>query len=123
MKILMIEDNEPDRVLVKESFDNCTYYNVDLDYADDATEALDYLSKVTPDLILLDLNLPKVSGFDLLEELKKDKKYKEIPVIVLTASNNVQYVKMAYKLYANSYITKPIDAENFLRYWFEVVEL
>lgn len=122
MKILMIEDSEPDRVLIKESFDNCTYYTI-LDYAEDASEALNYLSKTIPDLILLDLNLPKVSGFDLLEKLKKNPKYKEIPVIILTASNNVQYVKMAYKLYANSYITKPMDAENFLRYWFEVVEL
>ena len=119
----MVEDSESDRVLVKESFEHYNY-NIDLEYAEDVKEALIYLNnEKLPDLILLDLNLPKVSGFELLRKLKKDKNFKEIPVIILTASNNVSHIKMAYNLYANSYISKPIDAENFLKYWFNVVEL
>ena len=118
----MIEDSYPDYFLVNETL-NLIDENVILDRAENADGALKYLKTNIPNIILLDLNLPKVSGFDLLKILKNDDKYRHIPVVMLTASNNINHIKMAYELYVNSYITKPLDAEIFLKYWKDLVKI
>jgi two-component system, chemotaxis family, response regulator Rcp1 len=121
VRILLIEDNPADVGLVEEAFrDGRLSY--DLHVAEDGVKALNFLrrqgpfaSAPVPDLILLDLNLPKKDGREVLSEVKDDPVLREIPVIVLTTSDDEADVHRAYGLHANCYMTKPIDMEDFLR--------
>jgi two-component system, chemotaxis family, response regulator Rcp1 len=121
VKILLVEDNPADVGLVEEAFqDGRLHY--DFGVAGDGVAALDYLRRrgefanvSEPDLILLDLNLPKKDGREVLAEIKADAHLREIPVIVLTTSDDEADVHRAYGLHANCYLTKPVDFEDFMR--------
>lgn len=133
-EILLVEDNEGDIELTREAFDDAKFRN-NLHIAEDGEEALDYLFKrngkegaKTPDIILLDLNLPGTDGRDVLEEIKKDHALKRIPVIILTSSNADKDVIESYELRANCYIVKPVDATKFIQvvrqvenFWVDIV--
>ncbi len=90
-----------------------------------------YTDAARPDLILLDVNMPQMSGHEVLDEIKADDELKSIPVVVLTTSNDPQLVRTSYRKYANSHISKPLDfdelvtkvAEGINQYWFNVVDL
>ena len=117
--ILLIEDNPGDVRLTKEAFKEGKT-DIKLEVIMDGVEAINYLrrkdkyaDRVTPDLVLLDLNLPKWDGREVLKEMKADKDLKRIPVVVLTTSNAEQDIINAYDLHANCYINKPVDFDNF----------
>jgi CheY-like chemotaxis protein len=136
--ILLIEDDPSDQKLVKRFFDDSMIRNK-IYTVDDGEEALNYLHEreqygddnaPRPDLILLDLNLPKVDGRDVLEEMNQDEVLREIPVVVLTTSEEEEDVHRSYGLGASSYIVKPMNMEQFKEtikklkdYWFDVVVL
>lgn len=134
--ILMVEDNPHDVRLTVEAFKDAKVSNI-LSVAPDGEEALKFLRREgeyarapRPDLILLDLNLPKKSGREVLEEIKRDPDLKRIPVVVLTTSGNEQDVLRAYELHVNAYITKPVDLDQFIKiveavedFWLTVVKL
>jgi chemotaxis family two-component system response regulator Rcp1 len=129
VKLLLVEDNRADIRLTEEALKEFKFAN-ELHVAVDGVAALEHLKTNTPDMIILDLNLPKLSGFEVLEKLKKDVKLKLIPVVVLTTSENTDHIKRAYELGANSYLTKPIEFVKFLEtigalgnFWFMVVKL
>ncbi len=120
MRILLVEDNPADVGLVEEAFlDGKLHY--DLDVASDGVAALEKLragltgTHPAPDLVLLDLNLPKKDGREVLAEVKTDPLLREIPVIVLTTSDDEADVHRAYGLHANCYLTKPVDFDDFIR--------
>ncbi len=117
--ILLIEDNSGDVWLTKEAFKQ-SEKDINLEVATDGVEAYNFLKQVapfenkpTPDLILLDLNLPKWDGRDVLKKVKADDTLKHIPIIILTTSNAKKDVINCYKLHANCFITKPVDYESF----------
>ena len=117
--ILLIEDNPGDVRLTQEAFKEGKR-KVNLEVVMDGVEAIKYLRKQEkyanapiPDLILLDLNLPKWDGREVLKEIKTDKELKRIPVVVLTTSNAEQDIINSYDLHANCYINKPVDFDNF----------
>lgn len=119
-EILLIEDNEGDILLTQTAFSDLEIGN-NLSVVRDGVEALDYLFKrgsysdsVTPDLIILDLNLPRKDGREVLAELKKHSSLKKIPILVLTTSTSKNDVLTCYDLRANTYINKPIDYLQFL---------
>lgn len=134
--ILLIEDNEADVRLTKEGIKEVKIRN-SLNVVKDGEAAMAYLKKespyhgvTTPDLILLDLNLPKKDGRQVLEEIKMDSALKHIPVVILTSSEAERDVLQSYKLHANCYITKPIGIEQFVEviksiedFWFSIVKL
>jgi chemotaxis family two-component system response regulator Rcp1 len=136
IEILLVEDNPGDARLTLEAFKEGRVLN-NLVVMKDGVDALDYLrrrgpyaSAKTPDLILLDLNLPRKSGREVLTEIKADAHLKTIPVVVLTTSADDQDVARAYSQHANCYITKPVDLEQFLRvvqsiedFWLTLVRL
>jgi chemotaxis family two-component system response regulator Rcp1 len=117
--ILLIEDNPGDVRLTQEAFKEGNMA-VDLSVVMDGVEAIKYLRKQapfenidTPDLILLDLNLPKKDGREVLKDIKVDPELRLIPVVVLTTSNAESDILNSYKLYANCYINKPVDFDSF----------
>lgn len=117
----MIEDNPGDVRLTQEAFRE-TGADIDLQVVMDGVEAVaylqkerEYVDKPTPDLILLDLNLPKWGGKQVLEKIKKDDKLLRIPVVVLTTSNASADVLASYDLHANCFINKPVDFDNFFQ--------
>jgi len=119
LNILLVEDDQADAVLVFEAFKNFKT-PVNLIRVKDGEEALAYLKKeskyagvLAPDLILLDLNMPKKGGIEVLAELKSDPQLKEIPVLVLTSSQSDSDVRTAYAAQANFYIVKPPDFPAF----------
>ena len=134
--ILLVEDNPGDVRLVQETFQDGKIYN-QLQIARDGEQAMDYLRKrgdyqdaPQPDLILLDLNLPKKNGAEVLEEIKTDPDLHKIPVIILTASKAEEDIARAYDHYANCYLTKPIDLNLFISvvqqiktFWLTIVQL
>ena len=136
IEILLVEDNPGDARLTLEAFKEGRVLNR-LTVMKDGVEALAYLrrqgayaSARVPDLILLDLNLPRKSGREVLMEIKGDERLKTIPVVVLTTSADEQDVARAYSQHANCYITKPVDLEQFLRvvhsiedFWLTLVRL
>ncbi len=114
--ILLVEDNPGDSRLIKEVFKDGKVANT-LVVAKDGVEAITILKDpVTefPDLILLDLNLPRKRGLDVLEEVKSDPDLKRIPVIVLTTSNDEKDILKSYDLHASAYLTKPVDLNEFI---------
>lgn len=136
INILLVEDNPGDVRLTREALHENRILNK-LFVVEDGEEAMDFLFKLKgfanaerPDLILLDLNLPKKSGIEILAEIKNDADLKRIPVIVLTTSSAEEDILRSYNLHANCYITKPINLENFIRvvktiedFWFTIVKL
>ncbi|RQG91625.1 response regulator [Natrarchaeobius halalkaliphilus] len=135
-QILLVEDNPGDVRLTEEAFKRGRIDN-DLHVASDGNEALDFLSQrgsyadvPRPDLILLDLNLPRTDGEEVLKELKDDPTLRSIPVIVLTSSRAEEDIARSYELHANAYLTKPVDPDEFIKtvrafekFWFSVVRL
>lgn len=129
LKIFLIEDNPSDAILVYEALNDSKILHT-IDIFDDAEEALEEIKTNKPDLILLDLNLPKMGGLEFLHELKGHENDRVIPVIILTNSNASDDVMSAYKSYCNAYIRKPIGFEAIVKaihainnFWFEVVTL
>ena len=121
VEILLIEDNPGDVRLTKEALKEGKLIN-NLHVVGDGVEALAYLEKQgkfidepTPDLILLDLNLPKKDGRELLAEIKEDEHFKQIPVVVLTTSKAEADIIQSYESHANCYITKPVDMNQFIK--------
>ena len=120
VEILLVEDNPGDVRLTKEALKEAKVVN-NLTVLKDGVEALAFLRQqgaydhaVTPHLILLDLNLPRKDGREVLAEIKADEKLKRIPVVVLTTSQDEQDVFRSYNLHANCYVTKPVDLEQFM---------
>jgi two-component system, chemotaxis family, response regulator Rcp1 len=136
VEVLLVEDNPGDVRLTQEALKDGRVL-VNLTVAADGVEALDILhrtgahaSKARPDLILLDLNLPKKNGREVLEVIKADDDLKQIPVIVMTTSKAEQDIHRAYHLNANCYVTKPVDLDEFLNvvrsiedFWLTIVTL
>ena len=124
LTILLVEDNEDHAELVRRSFADNHVANA-IHHVKNGEEALDYLFRrgaysdrndsPTPNLILLDLRLPKVDGIEVLKEIKASEIYKSIPVVVLTSSSAEQDIARAYSNHANSYLVKPVDFEKFSR--------
>jgi CheY-like chemotaxis protein len=136
VEILLVEDNKGDVGLIEEVFEEAKIKN-NLHIAEDGEEAMLYLhgkgkfsGSRRPDLILLDLNLPKKDGREVLREIKEDSKLKNIPVVILTTSNAEKDILGAYGLHANAYVTKPLDFDHFMKvvgsiesFWLEIVKL
>lgn len=134
--ILLVEDNIADAKLTALTIQE-NFPDVNLTVASDGIEASEYLKLVDadlssnrPDLILLDINLPKKNGFEVLSELKASENLKRIPVIMLSSSSAEEDISRAYGLYANCYIAKPLGLNNFLQiiksieyFWFNVAQL
>ena len=134
--ILLVEDSPSDAALTIEALENGKIAN-NLNHVVDGVEAMQYLRRQgkfakapKPDLIMLDLNLPRKDGREVLEELKNDPSLKIIPVIVLTTSRSDQDILRSYELNANCYITKPVDFQHFIEvvksienFWLSVVTL
>ena len=120
VEILLVEDNPGDVRLTREALKEAKVIN-NLTVLKDGAEALTFLRRegpyanaVTPHLILLDLNLPKKDGREVLAEIKTDDKLKRIPIVVLTTSKDEQDVYKSYHFHANCYVTKPVDLEQFM---------
>ena len=136
VEVLLIEDSEPDVRLTIEALKEAKVRNR-LSVVEDGVEAMDFLTRQgpyadapRPDLILLDLNLPRKDGRQVLEEIKQDPSLRRIPVVVLTTSRAEEDVLRAYDLHANCYITKPVDFNQFMEvvksiehFWLAVVTL
>ncbi len=135
MNILLVEDNPGDVRLTKEALREGGLAH-HLIVASDGEEALRYLAdaealaKPMPDIIFLDLNLPKKDGREVLAEIKKHPFLKIIPVVILTTSEADQDIQKSYELHANCYITKPVDINHFIelitsieKFWFSIVKL
>ena len=136
VEILLVEDNPGDVRLTQEALKEGKVYN-NLHWAKDGVEALEFLRRQgkhakapRPDIILLDLNLPKKDGREVLAVVKNDADLKHIPVVVLTTSEAEEDVLKSYSLHANCYVTKPVDLEKFIhvvqsidRFWLTVVTL
>lgn len=136
IEILLVEDNEDDIILTREAFEENHLKN-ELSVVKTGTDALKYLKREAPyddarkpNIILLDLNLPGVSGIEVLREIKDDDTLKDIPVAILTTSKLEQDIIKSYKLHANCYINKPVNLDNFLdaikvfgEFWFSIVTL
>ena len=136
IEILLVEDSPTDALLTKRALADARLINR-LHHVEDGTQALAFLRREPPfagvprpDLILLDLNLPKMDGREVLKEIKTDEELKIIPVVVLTTSRAEQDVLRSYRLHANCYITKPVDFDSFTdaistleKFWFAVVTL
>ena len=136
IEILLIEDNEGDILLTQEAFEDSKIVN-NISLAKDGEVALNilfqrgkYKDYKLPDIILLDLNLPKKDGKEVLEVIKNDLNLKRIPVVIMTSSQAEKDILESYNLHANSYITKPIDFIQFSNivkaienFWFEIVIL
>lgn len=136
VQILMVEDNPGDIELSKVALKNGKLIN-DLHVVEDGEAALDFLHQrglytnaIRPDIILLDLNLPKVNGREVLKAIKESDDLSSIPVIVLSSSEDAADIQESYSLNANSFVTKPVKVEDFItvvssieHFWIEIVKL
>jgi two-component system response regulator len=136
INILLVEDNPADVMLTEELLSESKVL-VKMHLVNDGVEALAFLRKEehfananTPDLVLLDLNLPRVSGHDVLKQIKQDEDLKQIPIIVLTTSQAESDIREVYKEQAAAYITKPVDLNQFTKvvdaiedFWLSIVRL
>ena len=136
VEILLVEDNPGDERLTREALKEGKVYS-NLHWVKDGVEAMDFLRRtgrhagaVRPDIILLDLNLPKKDGREVLEEIKTDEDLKRIPVVVLTTSQADEDILRSYDLNANCYISKPVVLDDFVRvvksiesFWLTIVTL
>lgn len=121
IEVLLVEDDPGDVVLTKEAFDDNKVSNK-LSVVSDGEEAMrflrreaDYADAPRPDLVLLDLNLPRKDGRQVLEEIKADETLRAIPVVVLTTSEAEEDILRSYRLHANAYVTKPVDFDQFIK--------
>ena len=136
IRILLVEDNEGDILLTLEALREARIGN-EVDVVKDGDRAVQFLKKegefkdaYTPDLILLDINLPRMDGFEVLAVIKSDERLSVIPVIMLTTSDSEKDILESYKHHANCYITKPVNFENFMNviqtikeFWINIVKL
>ena len=136
VEILLVEDSPADILLTREAFEQNKIMNP-IHVAEDGIRAMDFLHKrgeyasaPRPDLILLDLNLPRKNGREVLAEIKSDPELKKIPIVVLTTSSAEEDILKAYDLNANCYVIKPVGFDNFMNaiqsirhFWFSVVTL
>jgi chemotaxis family two-component system response regulator Rcp1 len=136
IEVLLVEDSPGDVRLTREALKDAKMH-ISLKVVSDGTEAMAYVRREgnytdvpRPDLILLDLNLPKKDGRDVLKEIKESDALKSIPVVILTTSASQVDVERSYKLHANCYITKPVDLQGFIKvvqsidnFWLSVVKL
>jgi two-component system, chemotaxis family, response regulator Rcp1 len=136
IEVLLVEDSPGDVRLTREAFRDAKVH-ITLHVAEDGAEAMSFLHRQgnyanapRPDLILLDLNLPKKDGREVLEEIKESPTLKSIPVVILTTSASEADILRSYRLHANCYITKPVDLDGFLKvvrsidsFWLSVVQL
>jgi CheY-like chemotaxis protein len=136
VEILLVEDNPGDERLTREALKEGKVYS-NLHWVKDGVEAMEFLRRQgrykdvpRPDIILLDLNLPKKDGREVLQDIKNDAELKRIPVVVLTTSKAEEDVLRTYNLHANCYVTKPVDLEKFIVvvksidvFWLTVVTL
>jgi len=134
--ILLVEDNEGDIILTKEALAEGRVIN-QISVVRTGVEAVDFLQKrgeyseaETPDLILLDINLPMMNGLEVLEKIKSDEYLRSIPVVMLTTSGSERDILASYRKYANCYITKPVNYGEFLEvvrsiedFWISIVKL
>jgi two-component system, chemotaxis family, response regulator Rcp1 len=136
IRILLVEDNEGDIILTIEALREAKIRN-DIDVVRDGEEALQYLRKegtyqnaTSPDLVFLDINLPKIDGTEVLSIIKNDEDLRVIPVIMLTTSDAEKDIMQSYYNHANCYITKPVDLDKFIEvihtiknFWISIVKL
>lgn len=136
IEVLLVEDSPGDVRLTREALKDAKMH-INLSVVSDGTEAMAYLRREKihaaaprPDLILLDLNLPKMDGRDVLKEIKESDALKSIPVVILTTSASPVDVERSYQLHANCYITKPVDLQGFIKvvqsidnFWLSIVKL
>jgi chemotaxis family two-component system response regulator Rcp1 len=136
IEILLVEDNPGDSRLAKEALKDSKLKN-NLYVAEDGIEAMNFLRQIgkysnmpRPDLIILDLNLPKKDGREVLAEVKNDDNLKRIPVVILTISKAEEDIIKTYNLHANCYVTKPLDLDQFIKvvksiedFWLTIVKL
>jgi CheY-like chemotaxis protein len=136
IKILYVEDSEGDILLFENAIDD-SGIDYTLDVARNGNEAISFLhkeknycDKKTPDIILLDINMPEMNGFELLDIVKADENLKQLPVFMFTTSSSQQDILIAYKKYANSYFIKPTLENEFEKlikgieyYWFNLAKL
>jgi CheY-like chemotaxis protein len=136
IEILLVEDNPGDSRLAKEALKESKLKN-NLYVAEDGVEAMNFLYKKgkyskmpRPDLVILDLNLPKKDGREVLAEIKNDDNLKRIPVVILTISKAEEDILKTYNLHANCYVTKPLDLDQFMKvvksiedFWLTIVKL
>lgn len=136
IEILLVDDNPGDVRLTQEAFRDAKVRN-NMVVARDGLEAMAVLKQekeharaVRPDMILLDLNLPRMNGFEVLDAIKEDDDLKRIPVVILTTSQAEQDIVRSYNLYANAYVTKPMNLDEFIvairaieGFWLEIVKL
>jgi CheY-like chemotaxis protein len=136
IEILLVEDSPGDILIAREALSEAKLLNT-IHVAEDGVEAMDFLHKrgkfasaPTPDLVMLDLNLPRKSGREVLAEIKADNNLKKIPVVVLTTSSAEEDILKSYNLHANCYVVKPVEFESFVQavqsikhFWFSVVTL
>jgi CheY-like chemotaxis protein len=136
IEILLVEDNPGDARLTREALAMSKIHN-NLHHARDGEEALRFLKREggfaeapRPDLILLDLNLPKRDGREVLDDIKRDPDLMHVPVVILTTSQAEEDILRAYRLHANCFISKPVDLEQFIKvvrsieqFWFTIVKL
>lgn len=134
--VLLVEDDPGDELMTREAFEFNKVGN-HLHVVRDGEQALDFLYRrgeyadaIRPDLILLDLNLPKYDGRQVLETIKSDQDLADIPVVILTTSGAEEDIVRSYKLHANAYVTKPVDLDQFIAavrqiddFWVQVVRL
>jgi CheY-like chemotaxis protein len=136
IEILLVEDNPDDAALTVDALHDGRVRNR-VTVLEDGVEALDYLRRQgrhvdapRPDLVLLDLNLPRKNGREVLTEIKQDPDLRRIPVVIMTSSDDEKDILAAYNLYVNCYVTKPVDLDQFIavvktieHFWFSIVTL
>ena len=136
IEVLLVEDNPGDIRLIKEALNDAKIH-VHITVAHDGVEALtllrregNYSSAPVPDLVLLDLNLPRMGGHDVLRAIKQDQHLRRIPVVIVTSSKADQDIAASYDLHANCFVTKPVDLDQFFNvvqaireFWFIIVKL
>jgi two-component system, chemotaxis family, response regulator Rcp1 len=136
IEILLVEDNPDDANLTVDALREGRLHNR-ITVIEDGVEALAYLRRqgpyaaaIRPDLILLDLNLPRMNGKEVLAEIKQDTELRRIPVVIMTSSDDEKDILAAYNLYVNCYVTKPVDLDQFIavvrsieHFWVSIVRL
>lgn len=134
--VLVVEDDVTDVTLIRESLEE-TANPPTLHIVRDGAEAIAYLrhqppyeNAPTPDLVFLDLNMPRVNGHEVLQDVKSDERLRVIPVVILTTTNDPDTIRKSYQLHANAFISKPFELDSFMRtvgkayeYWAGVVDL
>ena len=134
INILLVEDNEGDILLTTEAFEDSKIVN-NITALRDGIEAINFFQNIKsreaiPHLVLLDINLPKISGHEVLTYIKSSERYKSVPVIMLTTSSSENDILRCYKNHVNCYITKPIDVTDFMKaitkiedFWINIVSI